>query len=171
MPRFAKLNINKRFPVLKSKSATSRRRPTRPRGYRRLFAEPLEWRLLLTTVTSVNPPENSHSAPVSTDISATFDQNINAATATAQNFVVHGMNTGQLGAAATSVSAAGATVTSNPNNDFFPGEIVQVSVTAGIQSSGGQAATPRMWQVRAGAFGGDGNFTDTGQIVSMVISV
>jgi len=46
----------------------------RRRAFRRLFAETLERRILLATITSVNPPANSHDALVSTDIAATFDQ-------------------------------------------------------------------------------------------------
>jgi hypothetical protein len=65
------------------------RRDKKKRRAIRLFAERLEQRVLLTTVTSVDPPANSHSAPVSTDITAMFDQNIKLSPATAQNFVVH----------------------------------------------------------------------------------
>ena len=64
------------------------RRVSRLAGVRRLFAENLERRLLLTTVTSVDPPENSIGAPVSVDVSATFDMDVNVASATAENFAL-----------------------------------------------------------------------------------
>ena len=125
--------------------------------------KPLEWRILLTSVTAVNPPANSHSAQVSTDIAATFDQNINPATATPQNFVVHSMQRGQLAGSSAIVSTAGATVTLNPTSDFFPGELVQTSVTSAIQSTGGQGADSHVWQLRTAVSGGSGEFSDSGQ--------
>ena len=118
----------------------SRQYQRRRRVFRRLLAEPLEWRILLTSVTGVNPPANSHSALGSTDVAVTFDQNINPATATPQNFVVHSMQRGQLVGSSAIVSVAGATVTLNPTSDFLSGELVQASVTSAIQSAGGQGA-------------------------------
>ena len=52
--------------LLKSRQFQRRRR----RVFRQLLEEPLEWRILLTSVTGVNPPANSHSAQVSTDVAA-----------------------------------------------------------------------------------------------------
>jgi len=128
------------------------------------LAEPLERRILLTSVTAVDPPANSLSAHVSTDIAATFDQNINPATATPQNFVVHSMQRGQLAGSSAIVSAAGATVTLDPTSDFLAGELVQASVTSAIQSTGGQGADARVWQLRTAVDGGgSGAFSDSGQ--------
>ena len=126
------------FDRLSSKSVQAQQYRKRRRDFRQLFAERLEQRMLLTSVTSVNPPANSHSAQASTDVAATFDQNINSATATPQKFVVHSMQRGQLAGSSAVVSTAGPTVTLNPTSDFFPGELLQASVTSAIQSTGGQ---------------------------------
>ena len=170
MSRFAKLNSagralsdKKRCPGIRRKSVQSRQYQWRRRAFRRLLAEPLEGRILLTSVTAVNPPANSHSAQVSTDVAATFDQNINPATATPQNFVVHSMQRGQLAGSSAIVSGAGATVTLNPTSDFFPGERVQASVTSAIQSTGGQGADAHVWQLRTAVPFGSGQFSDSGQ--------
>ena len=96
--------------------------------------ERLEPRVLFTAVTSVDPLEGSHAALVSTDISATFDENINNATVSDQTFVVHAMQSRRLLSAngdITSLTTSGATVTLDPANDFHPGELVQVIATPG----------------------------------------
>ena len=127
-----------------------------------MTAEQLERRMLLTTVTGVNPLANANSAPVSTDISATFDQDVVGGSATAQNFVVHGsVSRGQLTGGASSVSAAGAEITHDPANDFAAGELVSVTATAGISTTGG-AANKYVWQFRTAA-SGSGELVDSGQ--------
>ncbi len=135
----------------------------RRRDVARFCVESLEERILLTTVASVDPPANSHDAAVSTDVVATFDQVV--AAATAQTFVVHGTQSrGQLSESTTSVSASGPVATHDPMNDFFPGETVQVTVTSGVTTAGG-AATPRVWQFRTENTSGSGQFVDSGQVL------
>ena len=130
----------------------------RTRTYRRLVAETLERRMLLTTITSVSPPANSFGAAASADIVATFDQGIVAGTATPDNFVVRGsVSHGRL---AGGVSASGADITFNPTDDFAAGEVVQVTATAGISTTGG-AGVPRVWEFRT-ASSGSGQFVDAG---------
>ena len=145
-------------------SSTRRKRTQmrRRRSERRLGAESLERRLLLTTITSVDPAAFSADASVGTNISVTFDQDVVAGTATAANLVVQGSKgTGVLSAADATVSAAGPTITHNPNNAFFAGEVVRVTATANISTTGG-AANPRAWHFRAATSGGTGQFTDGG---------
>ena len=140
------------------------RRPDRTRhSRRRLFAETLETRVLLTTVASLNPPANSHNAPASTDIAATFDLNINGATASVQTFAVNSQQGGPLLAGAATVAVDGATVTLNPTSDFYPGELVQVTATSAIQSTSADPVVPHVWQFRTGVAGGSGEFLDSGQ--------
>lgn len=91
--------------------------------FRRLSVESLEKRTLLTIVTSVQPPANSFSAPASTNLAATFDRDITAATAAPQSFAVHSMQRGQLVSGVAQLSTAGATVTLDPTSDFLPGEL------------------------------------------------
>ncbi|MCH7686672.1 MAG: Ig-like domain-containing protein [Planctomycetes bacterium] len=107
-----------------------------------LFAiENLEDRTLLSapTVISTSPINATHSALVSTDVSATFDQTVDMGTLSDQTFVVHAMQSRRLLSAngdITSLITSGATVTLNPANDFHPGELVLVTATAGIENAG-----------------------------------
>ena len=140
-----------------------RHREKRRRAIRRLGAELLEKRILLTTVTSVDPLANSFNAAVSTNVSATFDEVINAATATPQNFVVH--STMRHSWPTTTVAAAGMTVTADPAPDLYPGEFVHVTATGGIQGAA-TANMPHVWQFRAGVTSGSGQFVETGQDIA-----
>ena len=143
--------------IHRNSSARSPHRERRLRALRRLGAEPLEKRILLTTVSSVDPLANTHDVAVSTNVSATFDEAINAATATPQNFAVHS----DMRAGTVAVSAAGMTVTADPSSDFFPGELVRVTATAGIQGTA-TANTSRAWQFRTEVTSGSGQFADGG---------
>ena len=145
------------------KFTVSRQLAKRRRAIRRLFAESLENRILLTTVTGIDPLANSHDAPVSADIVATFDQDINSATATSQTLAVHSMKRGRLVGAAATVSTAGGVVTFDPAADFFPGETVQITATSGIQSMTADPVVPSVWQFRAQNTSGSGQFVDSGQ--------
>ena len=142
---------------------SSLRDPHKNPSFRRLKAELLERRILLTAVVNVDPPENSSDAELSASVSATFDQDINSGTATAQTFAVHSLQRGRLTATAATVNATGATVTLDPLSDFLPGERLQVTATSGIQSSTGSAVVPHVWQFRAAGAAGSGEFVDSGQ--------
>ncbi len=122
---------------------------------RRLWREPLEPRLLLATVTGENPVAGSHNAAASTDVSATFDEIITSATE--QTFRV---TSRQGGVAEGTVSASGMRVTLDPSSNFFPGDLVEVTATSGIQ--GTTAAVPRVWHFRTAATG-SADFVDSGQ--------
>lgn len=87
------------------------------RAARQLFAELLERRMLLTTVTAVDPVANSQNAAESADVVAIFDKDIDPGTATPQNFVIHS----QLRLPEVTVETDGATLTANPAVDFPPG--------------------------------------------------
>ena len=132
------------------------------RSARRLRAEPLERRLLLTSVTAVNPTANSQLAPTSTDISATFDESINPGTATPSTLVAHGFRSGQLSG---SVSTAGQTVTFDPSVDLHPGEVVRVTATAAIQSVADAANEPHVWEFRTAVNSGSGQFARSSQLL------
>ena len=149
----------KRRWIRRNSSARSRQRRW---AIRQLGAEPLEKRILLTTVQSQIPAANSFDANPGTDISATFDQNVTAATD--QTFVVHSSQRGLLAGAASTVTTSGMTATHDPTNDLFPGERIQVTVTTGVTTAGG-AAVKRVWGFQAGATGGLGTFTDSGQLI------
>ena len=119
--------------------------------------------MLLTTITSVDPVESDASASAGNDISATFDQDLIAGSVTDQTFVVHGSQSGRLSGTDTVVSAAGAVATHNPTNNFAPGELVSVTATSGISTTGG-AAIPKVWQFQTEVTSGSGLFVDSGQV-------
>jgi hypothetical protein len=114
-----------------------------------LLSKTLEQRFLLATVTFQDPLANSQDAPVTTNVSATYDEPINAGTATPQNFVVRSHMSPNMA----TISVTGNTITADPANDFFAGEQVQVTSTEGIQ--GTTAGVRRVWQFR-----GDGADSD-----------
>ena len=138
----------------------TRRHPQRV-AVRRLLSESLEGRMLLATLTGSDPGANTHDAPVSTNVSATFDEVINTGSATAQNFVVRST----LSSGTRTVTADGMTVTADPSANFFPGEIVNVTATAGLQGAA-TAVTPRVWQFRTAVNSGSGVFVDSGQVIT-----
>lgn len=143
----------------------NKRRGNRSLEIRRLLSEALEKRVLLTTVTSFDPPANATAAPLATDISASFDANINSATANSNTFAVHSAGRGQLVGSASVVTTSGATVTVDPSADFFPGEVVQATVTPSIQSVAGVASDPLVWQFRTAVEAGSGEFIPSEQVL------
>ncbi len=143
-----------------------RRRRARTFATEPVVLESLERRLLFTAavIASVSPLENSHAAAISTDITATYDQNIDGATVNDQTFAVHAMQTGRIvnpphGSA---ISVVGDTITFNPDNDFKPGETIQVIATDGIDNLLAEPSPPRVWTFRAATSGG-GDFVDSAQ--------
>ena len=127
----------------------------------------MERRLLFTAalIASVSPLEDSHTALVGTDITATYDQNIDGNSVSDTTFVVHAMFTGQITGLphGNTISVVSDTITFNPDNDFKPGEMIQIIATDGIENTLAEASEKRVWAFRAGVVGGTGNFTDNGQ--------
>ncbi len=110
------------------------------------------------TVTGVSPLNASHSAAITTDVSATLSD-VETSGLSAQTFVVHGSQSARSGTNTTS-GAGTAAITVNPFNDFHPGERVQATVTAGVQTSQG-GVTPHVWRFRTAASGGSGVFSQS----------
>ncbi len=111
------------------------------------------------SLVQVDPPPHSHQAEVSTDITATFNQEIDATSADIQSFAVHSRQRGQLVNASATVGVTGSIVTLDPAVDFFPGELVQASITSGIEESTGSAAEPHVWEFRTAVSSGVGWFS------------
>ena len=144
------------------------RREARRLATEPVVLEPLERRLLFSAavISGVSPLENTHTAPVTTDITATYDQNIDAGgSVTDTTFVVHAMQTGQIvnPLHGNAISVVGDTITFNPDNDFKPGETIQVIATDGIQNTLAEPSQQRVWEFRTAATGGSGLFNDSGQ--------
>ncbi|MAE64886.1 MAG: hypothetical protein CMJ18_11510, partial [Phycisphaeraceae bacterium] len=125
--------------------------------------------LLAATLQSLAPAANSPSVAVSTDVTATFTGDVDAATVTDQSFVVHAAQSGRLlTSQGDALSVNQATVTLDPSDDFFPGQWVSVTATDAIDNlpggrGPGGAPLPQVWQFQTAATGGDGLFTDNGQ--------
>ena len=116
------------------------------------------------TVISVDPTANTHTALPGTDVSVTYDQDINPASVSDQTFVVHAVQTGKLLCPPHTTSVRGGTVTMNPAVDFKAGELVQATATTGIRSLAGQGATAAfVWRFRTSVTDGSGRFRDSGQ--------
>jgi len=121
-----------------------------------------------TSVQSVNPAADSRNAAVNTNVTATFDGNIDNSTVTDQTFVVHSTLTGQLLSGNGDITSLGsgdtATITLDPANDFHAGEIIQVTATSGLlDTPGGDGVAPYVWQFRTGTVQSTGVFASTGQ--------
>ena len=113
---------------------------------------------LTTTIpppSPVAPPKNDIDALVGANVTATFNQAMNAGTAS--TFVVHGTLTGERSG---TYGGGGTTVISfDPAADFKPGEEVQASLTSGVQSTGGEAIAPYVWKFLVAAGIGPADFS------------
>ncbi|MCL4303694.1 MAG: VCBS repeat-containing protein [Anaerolineae bacterium] len=103
-----------------------------------------------------SPLRNARSVPANSVISATFDQSMAAGSISNQTFAVHGMLRGLLSPAH---AANGTTLTLTPAVPFKPGELVQVSASSGLLTASGiHLLPPTIWQFRAAAQGGSGQY-------------
>jgi hypothetical protein len=102
-------------------------------------------------ITSTNPASNALHVPVTSNVSATFNADVEASTITSSTFLVQssfsGRYTGTL-----AYDAGGRTVTMEPAAPFKPGELVIVVATAGI------SLTPHAWEFWAAVAGGSAAF-------------
>ena len=112
-------------------------------------------------VTSTSPARNATAAPRPSNVALTYNQAISAATAATVRVFSQ-----QAGGrkAFTSASASGNTVTLDPAQDFRPGEVVSVTAPATVQSTGGAAAVPYVYQFTAQAGVGPGTFSGGSEV-------
>ena len=104
-----------------------------------------------TNFSSSSPAVNAHNAATTSNVSATFGQSMQAATSS--TFLVHGGFTGKR--AGSYSGASSMTLTFDPTNDFRPGEVVDVTLTAGLKSTAGDAfQKPKSYRFRATATAG-----------------
>jgi hypothetical protein len=100
-------------------------------------------------ITLHDPPANDVGVPLNHNVHAMFDDDVNAGTATNDTFVVHG-HLGGLASGTFTYDGEIRTLTLNPGRDFHAGEVLRVSATSGIASTGGTPLTPYGWQFTAG---------------------
>jgi predicted nucleotidyltransferase len=95
------------------------------------------------------PPVHALGVPLNANVRAMFYDDVNAATVTSATFVLHG-NLGGLASGTLSYNAGTRVLTLDPNRAFHTGEVLRVSATSGISSTGGAALPPYGWQFTAG---------------------
>ncbi|MEN8445565.1 MAG: FG-GAP-like repeat-containing protein, partial [Cyanobacteria bacterium J06555_13] len=88
--------------------------------------------LVTTNVVTIVPTANDNDAPVDSNITITFDADIEASTVNASTITVMGDVTGIITGTFT---VSGNEVLFNPNSDFQPGEQIEVVVTSGVQAT------------------------------------
>jgi hypothetical protein len=110
-------------------------------------------------IISVNPLQNALNISANTNISVTFNQDINFTTINANTFIIHASQTG-LHAGTYSYDSGTKTATFDPTGSFQVGEVVTVILTTDIQDTGGTAlSNPYEWSFTIGVSGGSGKFT------------
>ncbi|EDP71716.1 hypothetical protein FBALC1_04492 [Flavobacteriales bacterium ALC-1] len=87
------------------------------------------------SVSSTTPASNELDVSVTSDISINFNQNVDAATLTNANISITGNNGIVLGFSAPIVTGTNAIF--NPDRDFFPGEIITITITTDVENSSG----------------------------------
>ena len=106
--------------------------------------------VLATGITTTDPITNEVGVDLDADIVATYDAAIKPTTVTTQTFAAHGMMSGLI-SGTLGVSGVGTdTITLNPDDDYFAGEVVRVSATGGISDTSDLPVTPYQWQFTAG---------------------
>ena len=111
-------------------------------------------------IITLDPEANAIAVLLDSIIKGTFNQNMNSGDA--NTFVVHGNMSGKLPG---TYSGGGTTaLTFNPNNNFKPGEEVEVTLTAGLTATSGVfLASAFVYRFSAEVDGaGNANFVSTG---------
>jgi hypothetical protein len=109
---------------------------------------------VLFQVTSVDPEQNSIDAALNDNIYINLSDTADAGTIDEKTIVIHGGFSGQV----EGVFSTG-NIRFNPTSDFYPGELIQTSVTAGVETSEGDPLEPFVWEFRAAAGPGPGIFS------------
>jgi len=101
---------------------------------------------LALTVTTQLPIPHTHNNPIKTDITVQFNQAVDPASVNNTTFSVNGSISGRLPGIFT---VTGNTVTFSPSQELEFGEVITVTLTAGIQSTTAVAlASVSSWQFR-----------------------
>ncbi|MCP4568845.1 MAG: T9SS type A sorting domain-containing protein [FCB group bacterium] len=98
------------------------------------------WFVDMNQIASVSPVQNEVDVAVSTDVSATFNIDLDPATVTTASFVVNGSILGSI-TGTVSYDSPTQTATFNPTDDFAVGEYITATLTTAIQSVGGDPLT------------------------------
>jgi uncharacterized repeat protein (TIGR01451 family) len=107
-------------------------------------------------VMEMSPPPNSHDARLDASLVITTNNPISLTSVTSRTLFVHGGFQGRV-SGTTSVTLPG--LQFDPEDDWFPGELVQTSVTSGVLDTSGAPFLPYVWGFRTSVGGGSGSFT------------
>jgi hypothetical protein len=117
------------------------------------------------SVSSVSPTAHALTVSPTANVTATFNTNMNSSTMTSSTIFVRGSVSGPH-TGSISYDGPSKTMTFNPTNDFARGEIVTVTLTTGIQTSGGTPLTnPESFSFTVASGGTGPGFFET-QVVS-----
>jgi hypothetical protein len=109
-------------------------------------------------IVSTSPVQNQLNVPVSTNISVTFDVDMDETTINDSTFVVNARSTG-LHPGNISYDSPSRTATFDPVDDFGEGEVVTVVLTTGMESSGGAPLdSSYAWSFTLAVYDGSGAF-------------
>jgi hypothetical protein len=109
-------------------------------------------------IVSTSPAQNELNVPVSTNISVTFDVDMDETTINDSTFVVNARSTG-LHPGTIMYDGPTKTATFDPIEDFDEGEVVTVVFTTFIESSGGTALdSAYVWSFTSVVYDGSGTF-------------
>ncbi|MCF7823508.1 MAG: FG-GAP-like repeat-containing protein [Candidatus Marinimicrobia bacterium] len=120
-------------------------------AYENPLAEPIKF------VESVYPAQNALNVSQNTDISVTFGTDIDPASINSQTFVVHASQTGLHGGTYSYNSVTRTTIL-ELEDEFAPGEAVNITLTSDVRSSDGFPIIPFQWSFTIETFGGSGTF-------------
>jgi hypothetical protein len=109
-------------------------------------------------VVSTTPAQNELNVPVSTNISVTFDVDMDQTTINDSTFVVNARSTG-LHAGTITYDGPTKTATFDPAGGFAVGELVTVVLTGAIESAGGTPIKDHAWSFTAVSAVAPANFT------------
>lgn len=106
-------------------------------------------------VISVNPIQNATNTSIGTDISVTFDTNMDSVTINDTTFIVMG-NLSGLHLGSISYDSGTQTATLDPIDDFIVGEVVMVALTRAIADTAGISIEGYVWNFTITALNGSG---------------
>ncbi|MCI0555705.1 MAG: FG-GAP-like repeat-containing protein, partial [Anaerolineae bacterium] len=121
---------------------------------------------IIVQVTAIGPTANALNINAAANISISFSSaDINPTTLNNNTIKVNGSQSGLHTSSNITYDSSTKTATFNPDNDFLPGEVVNVTLTTEIESpSSGNLVEPYTWSFTIGVNGGSAEFTKTSTI-------
>ncbi len=114
-------------------------------------------------ILSTSPTKNKLNVANNSNVTATFNTNMNTSTLISSNVTVFGSQSGKHAASITLNGTTGFTL--DPTADFKKGEVVSVNLTGGIQSSGSiPLPNGYHWNFNSKVLSGTGVFTQTSTV-------